>query len=79
MWTWILGIGGKALSLVTGLLGVLKDYAVIGVAYFLGRRSEQKRQAEKASEIKDKQLEIAAEPDLHRRDLLDRMFKRKRQ
>lgn len=76
--SFILSAGKFVTSFISGLAGDLYRWAVAFGMLWLGKKLERQRWMEKASEIKDKQLEIASRRTLHRQQLLDRMFKRER-
>ena len=78
MWAIVLG-GLKAVgSFLVGLADAAFKWLGVIFAYRLGIRRERQKTSENANEIKDKQLDLAAKPALHRSDIIARMLKRKR-
>lgn len=78
MWTTVVGVGAKFVSIMVSLVDMaIKLIAYIGV-YMMAWRRAKAKVIEDVSAVKDKQLEIAASPSLHRDELLRRMQLRKR-
>ena len=64
-------------SFFGSLLKAAWNYAALGIAYLSGRRAAKSKQDEKNAEIKDKQSKIGAREPKDRREVLDRMKKKK--
>lgn len=75
---WLTGALSTVGGFFTGLANLFLKLAGYLFLWRTIKRLEELKAAKKVAKIKDKQLEIASKPPLHRSDLLERMRKRKR-
>lgn len=73
IWTWIKG----AVASVAALLRAVLDYIGYWFAYRLGKKTARMEAEREVNKARKKQLDIAAEPNQHRSDILDKLRKGK--
>lgn len=78
MWTAVVTAGAKVVSVLASFGNMLlKAIGYIGI-YLAAKRKVKGDVLEDVAKVKDRQLEIASRPAMHRDTLLERMRKRKR-
>ncbi len=77
--SFLMGAGEALLSFASSLVNNLIKWAAAIAFYKVGRAKQQAEAAEEIIEVLKEQRKILAQPELHRRDLLDRASKRVRQ